>query len=238
MNRPVILTDPSGHKCVGEPEECLKDNGKPINGAGEKRKPKPKDDMGILEMPLWECGKSASNVAACADVVAASVATANAIFTNLAMATEFSAACSVGGIGCIPGLGIAAATNIAATNGPVGQVENGLGLLSFLATAYSDFNENGTTNFTFDDTRGMTINIGQDTIISGRNALGGFIPEVNTDMAISLSQASYDNGRMTGNIPARVGYSISIPTSKSITNNVPKMIRSMTKCGSIICLQP
>jgi GH24 family phage-related lysozyme (muramidase) len=33
-NNPVNATDPTGHQCVGEPEECLEDDGTPINGAG------------------------------------------------------------------------------------------------------------------------------------------------------------------------------------------------------------
>lgn len=33
-NNPINAHDPSGHKCVGEPAECLKDNLKPINGSG------------------------------------------------------------------------------------------------------------------------------------------------------------------------------------------------------------
>lgn len=34
LNNPMKLTDPSGHKCVGEPDECLNNKGKPINGTG------------------------------------------------------------------------------------------------------------------------------------------------------------------------------------------------------------
>jgi len=32
LNNPINASDPSGHKCTGEPDECLKDNGK--KGAG------------------------------------------------------------------------------------------------------------------------------------------------------------------------------------------------------------
>ena len=35
-NNPIRLTDPSGHKCVGDLGECLDDNGKPINGANNR----------------------------------------------------------------------------------------------------------------------------------------------------------------------------------------------------------
>jgi RHS repeat-associated protein len=34
LNNPINLTDPTGHKCVGEAEECLDDDGNPINGTG------------------------------------------------------------------------------------------------------------------------------------------------------------------------------------------------------------
>jgi hypothetical protein len=35
LNNPINANDPSGHKCVGEPEEC-KNNGKPINTVGKR----------------------------------------------------------------------------------------------------------------------------------------------------------------------------------------------------------
>ena len=34
LNNPIKLTDPTGHKCVGEQEECLNEKGKRINGVG------------------------------------------------------------------------------------------------------------------------------------------------------------------------------------------------------------
>jgi hypothetical protein len=34
LNNPVKLTDPTGHKCVGEAKECEDEDGRPINGAG------------------------------------------------------------------------------------------------------------------------------------------------------------------------------------------------------------
>jgi hypothetical protein len=43
LNNPVKLTDPTGHKCVGEAAECQDEKGKPINGAGGLT-PKPKKD--------------------------------------------------------------------------------------------------------------------------------------------------------------------------------------------------
>jgi hypothetical protein len=33
-NSPINYTDPTGHKCVGNSEECMDEDGKPINGAG------------------------------------------------------------------------------------------------------------------------------------------------------------------------------------------------------------
>jgi hypothetical protein len=59
MNNPVKLTDPTGHKCVGEAEECLDENGKPINGAGDpdnndknKIQPAPRSTL-ILDSELF-----------------------------------------------------------------------------------------------------------------------------------------------------------------------------------------
>ena len=34
INNPINAADPTGHKCVGEPEECLSEKGTPINGSG------------------------------------------------------------------------------------------------------------------------------------------------------------------------------------------------------------
>jgi RHS repeat-associated protein len=44
LNNPLRYTDPTGHKCVGEAEECLDNDGRPINGAGGLKKPKQKKD--------------------------------------------------------------------------------------------------------------------------------------------------------------------------------------------------
>jgi len=43
LNNPIKLIDPTGHKCVGEQEECLNNKGKPINGAGGFTKKPTKD---------------------------------------------------------------------------------------------------------------------------------------------------------------------------------------------------
>jgi hypothetical protein len=37
LNNPINASDPTGHRCVGEPDECLNEKGKPINGAGGYR---------------------------------------------------------------------------------------------------------------------------------------------------------------------------------------------------------
>jgi hypothetical protein len=45
LNNPLRYTDPTGHKCVGEPEECLDDDGNPINGSG---------DLGVVDQVVEE----------------------------------------------------------------------------------------------------------------------------------------------------------------------------------------
>ena len=40
-NNPVRNTDPSGHKCVGDPEECKNEKGKDVNGSGNSFSPPP-----------------------------------------------------------------------------------------------------------------------------------------------------------------------------------------------------
>jgi RHS repeat-associated protein len=45
-NNPVRNIDPTGHKCVGDPEECEDENGKKINGSGEPQPPDSLPDFG------------------------------------------------------------------------------------------------------------------------------------------------------------------------------------------------
>jgi hypothetical protein len=76
----------------------------------------------------------------------------------------------------------------------LGASENGLGVISFLATGSSDF----LIGYTDINLQTGTIKIGKDTIVSSRNMLFGQIPESNIDAWISLSQAKYDTDRILG----------------------------------------
>jgi len=115
-----------------------------------------------------------------------------------------AAGASAEGVGAIPGailaLKIAWALDVAiASYSPLGQAENILGwtaagatFISDIAAGYTGFPEGG-------------LAIGQDTLISVRNALLGYIPESNIDLAISASQLHYDIER---NFMGRPGGSV------------------------------
>gem|GEM_PF-3277365 len=119
---------------------------------------------------------------------------------------EFAAAgASAEGVGAIPGailgLKIALALDVAiASYSSLGWAENILGwaaagatFISDIAAGYAGFPEGG----------GLAI--GQDTLVSVRNALLGYIPESNIDLAISASQLRYDIER---NFMGRPGGSV------------------------------
>jgi len=118
---------------------------------------------------------------------------------------EFAAAgASAEGVGAIPGallgLKIALALDVAiAKYSPLGVAENWLGLAALVATGVSDYFA-GYTGFTEEG-----FAIGQDTLVSARNMLLGFIPESNVDLVISASQLRYDIGR---NFMGRPGSSV------------------------------
>ncbi len=48
---------------------------------------------------------------------------------------------------------------------------------------------------------GIDIGIGQDTLVSVGNALGGLAPEANFDMWVSNNKLLYDNDRASGTSP-------------------------------------
>jgi hypothetical protein len=69
LNNPINASDPSGHKCIGEPDECKKEDDKPINGAGglEKLKSNKDDERNeedALERQLQYCLQH-PNIAEC-----------------------------------------------------------------------------------------------------------------------------------------------------------------------------
>jgi len=84
------------------------------------------------------------------------------------------------------------------TTSPLGLAENFLGVTSFGLTVLSDrfagnsglVMENGVWN--------GGVEIGNDTIVAGRNLVAGLIPEANIDTAVSASQFWYDLQRVTG----------------------------------------
>mgnify|MGYP000254883376 CR=1 FL=1 len=102
-----------------------------------------------------------------------------------------AAGASAEGVGAIPGailgLKIAWALDVAiASYSPLGQAENILGWTAAGATFISDIAA-GYTGFP----EGGGLAIGQDTLVSVRNALLGLIPESNIDLAISASHPDF-----------------------------------------------
>jgi len=113
----------------------------------------------------------------------------------VALITGFAVAgASAEGVGMLPGawlgLKIALALDVAiAGSSLLAGAENVLGIAALAATAVSDL---------FAGYSGLTeegFAIGQDTLVSARNMVLGFIPESNIDFAISASQFHYDIGR-------------------------------------------
>ena len=55
LNTPINASDPTGHKCSGEIDECLDDDGNPINGADKGGMgggdPYDQDDDGVPDVP-------------------------------------------------------------------------------------------------------------------------------------------------------------------------------------------
>lgn len=95
-----------------------------------------------------------------------------------------------------------------ATASPLAVAENLLGPPSFILTGVADvFSENTAVS------PDKGIQIGGDTLVSARNMILGFVPELNVDYVVNLSQLTYDEKRRTGEIP---GQSLPLADWKSI----------------------
>lgn len=98
-------------------------------------------------------------------------------------------------------------TYLAGPANPVGALEDGLGVASFLTTAGADVLSGNTS----------AEGIGRDTIVAGRNMLLGMIPESNADFAVSASQLKYDVDRLNG---VKTGGSIRYSDIAGLANEV------------------
>jgi hypothetical protein len=126
-----------------------------------------------------------------------------AIIADIAIPAATAIGCGGGGVlagptgttsipaGCGAGFvaGLSIDVSIASTASPVEPIENGFGWLAAGITAYIDWRRGYSTY------NNGTLYIGNDTIVSARNALLGQIPESNGDFFISLSQFKYDLDR-------------------------------------------
>ncbi len=136
-----------------------------------------------------------SRTALTLDAIAFLLSGAEAAITDISgialVAGLAGAGASAEGVGAIPGallgLKIALALDVAvAKYSPLGTAENILGIAALFATGLSDYYA-GYTGVTEEG-----FAIGQDTLISARNALLGLVPESNIDLAISAFQFRYD----------------------------------------------
>ena len=98
----------------------------------------------------------------------------------------------------------------------LGQAENYISGVALISTAASD---------AFAGNTGLSesghLQIGRDTLVSFRNAIGGMIPEANIDLAINISQYRYDQHRLTGIKP---GGSIEITGIKEVGDVITQLI--------------
>ncbi len=81
-------------------------------------------------------------------------------------------------------------TFLAGPLNPIGDFQNMLGGVSFATTAATDL-LSGNTSLS----GGY---VGKDTVVAGRNALLGLIPESNSDLIVNASQSKYDMDRLNG----------------------------------------
>ncbi len=149
-------------------------------------------DYYALSAPQWAA--TLSDVALVFDTGAFWISEVEAIAADtLAIVLVGGMTAIFGPAGGEVGLGMAwQADQAIATSSPVAMVENGLGLLSLLATALSDIvaGNTGPTSV------GLTV--GQDTLIAFRNTVAGMVPESNLDFLVSASQLKYDLERRNG----------------------------------------
>jgi hypothetical protein len=197
LNNPINANDPSGHKCVGELEEC-KDNGKPINAAGKRpvvdkpkeRKPGDPRCKGKSCDVVKDVLTAGSFLLDGASLIASG---AEAIVADSAYVAAGAACVASEGAGCGPAFGLAWGVDYALA-GAFGGLENALSISATVVTGVNDY-VSGNTGI--DPAIGMYI--GKDTIVSSRNSLAGLLPESNIDALVSVSQFKYDIDRITGN---------------------------------------
>jgi len=174
-NNPIKFIDPSGHQKRDEPPED-EDNDDYWNFFTWTR------DQRVLDF----IGKTILF----ADVTAMVISYAEQLFVD-GVAVILLIGCVGGPKACAGAVGLALTTDVTVTT-LTGQVEDRLGAYSFLATAYLDFNERN--NYINLNNLSSTT-IGVDTLVSGRNALLGLLPEANIDSWTSQAQFRYDLNR-------------------------------------------
>jgi len=180
-NNPVRYNDPSGHDvgCAGK-------------DASDCKKPQtPREPL----CKGWACErlKEIMNGAIITfDAIALAVSAGEAALADIIWAG--AAITCASGTACPAAMAVAIESDATIAN-LGGVVENNVGIASFLLTAGVDVLDGNTT---IDD---QNIFIGRDTIVAGRNAVVGLLPESNLDLAVSLSQMKYDIDRFVGNKP-------------------------------------
>ena len=205
-NNPINFSDPTGHFacedggagiCLSEDQttEVWEDthgifnNPTKGNNGGGREPGEPRCKGGhcdTLEEIL-------TGVAMGLDVIGVGLSFLESIAAADAYSLAAAACIASEGVGCAPAFGLALQADMAAT-AIFGLAENGVGVASFLVTAITDGYIHGNTGFDPD----IGPYIGKDTIVSGRNALAGWIPESFIDFGVSISQIKYDIDRASG----------------------------------------
>jgi RHS repeat-associated protein len=138
------------------------------------------------------CGTFCSNLAKAADWVGVAAATVEAVAVDAFAEVTIPVGCATV-VGCGAAIALAVDVDIvmASYANPLGGLENAAGVVSLLATAADD-TSNGSTYIASNDDGGLSVGIGQNTIVSATTTALGHIPESNLDLILSAGQLVYD----------------------------------------------
>jgi RHS repeat-associated protein len=233
VNNPINANDPSGHKCIGNPEECMDfRTGKPIRGANTRIPLKVphctssicNPNAGKGERGTWDVlyerevdgeeyrdindDSFLSEVSYLTDVAGVVVADINMIVVDTMAAIVIASGCATVA-GCLPAIEYAIAIDFGMSLlSPFAIAGNLFDAIGFGLTFIEDI-RNGSTNYKL-DSRGMTIGIGGDTTESFKNLGYGIVPEANFAAYISNEQLKYSDRRRSGELPT-ITHEIFVP---------------------------
>jgi RHS repeat-associated protein len=204
LNNPIRYADPSGHMAwEGEGGNCPKELAAYYEKRNNELKCRAGNDIYCsgYENSKDDLANVLTHVTIAADTTATIISLGEAGIADFAIgATLVLSAVQPEAAALIPEA-LLLDFYLASPFNPFGFIEDGLGFVSLSSTFATDWlSEN--THISSDG-----LYIGKDTIVAGRNTLLGNYPESNFDLAVNVSQLSYDMDRLNG---ARPGGSINV----------------------------